>query len=87
MDAEENQHQVSLGATPRLEIAARFPHFHRLDHAEENWKANRRLPTFPQHGLLSLFPKEGPDGGSLRLRRPGSSLNEKMLSGGLVAMR
>jgi hypothetical protein len=54
MDAEENQHQVSLGATPRLEIAARFPHFHRLDRAEEKWKANRRLPTFPQHGLLSL---------------------------------
>jgi len=35
MDAEENQHQVSLGATPRLEIAARFPLFHRLDRAEE----------------------------------------------------
>jgi hypothetical protein len=54
MDAEENQRQVSLRAhRPWKSQTARFPHSHRRDEAVGKWKAKSRLPTFPQHGLLS----------------------------------
>jgi hypothetical protein len=65
-DAEENQMQVSLRAhRPWKSQTARFPHSHRRDEAVGKWKAKSRLPTFPQHGLLSRNQKQkgGPAAG------------------------
>ena len=54
VDAEENQRRVFHRAHRTLEIAARFPHSHRLGWA---WKSGKPKAGFPLSHLLPLFSK------------------------------